>query len=156
MKPVTLFMLSGWLGLLPASAQVDIPPPPGTKVKPRQVGGLNGGGVEVTPKESPEAPVKYVTYLTLSVSRIWQSSDGRTLEGKLIAFEDLVVETPKGQAAPPTPEAPKHPTVVRNGKIRVLMDRKPVEIPLSRLSQGDQDFVEVVRKANEKKTPPSP
>jgi hypothetical protein len=156
MKTSTLAIMAGWITLLAADAQVDIPPPPGTKLKPRQVGGLGGGGVEVNPSERPESPVKYITYLTLSVSRIWQSNDGKTLEGKLIAFEDLVVEAPKGQEAPPAPEAPKHPTVVRNGKIRVLIDRKAVEIPLARLSHGDQEFVEGVRKANERKTPPTP
>ena len=149
-------MLAGWICLPPAFAQVSIPPPPGSKFKTRQIGGLGTGGVQVVPGGHEEARVTYITHVILSVSRIWQSSDGRTLEGKLIAFEDLVVEAPKGGEAPPVPEPPKHPTVVRNGKIRVLMDRKPVEIPLSRLSNGDQEFVESVRKANEKKTVQSP
>lgn len=155
MRKIFLLLSGSLLLATHVRSQVDIPPPPGSGIGRRQVGGLGGGGAEVVPKETANPVTRYVTYLTLSVSRIWQSSEGKTLEGKLIAFEDLVVEAPKG-AAPPTPEAPKHPTVVRDGRIRVLIDRKPVEIPLSRLSRGDQEFVEGVRKANEKKTPPSP
>lgn len=155
MRIAILLLSAGLLAPTQIHAQVDIPPPPGSGIRKRSVGGLGGGGVEVVPKNPSGQMVRHLTYLTLSVSRIWQSSEGRTLEGKLIAFEDLVTEAPKG-SAPPAPEPPKHPTVVRDGKIRVLMDRKPVEIPLARLSSGDQEFVEGVRKANERKTPPAP
>lgn len=136
-----------------AAAQVVIPPNPGKSEK-RAIGGGSTGAVEVVPKKDPK--VRYTTHIVLSVSRIWTSGDGKLLEGKLIAFEDLVTEAPQGGQEPAAPEAPKHPTVVKGDKIRILIQKKPVEVPLSRLSQGDRDFVEQTRKAYEKKEPPTP
>lgn len=136
-----------------AAAQVVIPPNPGKSEK-RAIGGGSTGAVEVIPKKDPK--VRYTTHIVLSVSRIWTSSDGKLLEGKLIAFEDLVTEAAKGAQEPSPPEAPKHPTVVKADKVRLLIQKKPVEIPLSRLSQGDRDFVEQTRKSYEAKTPPTP
>jgi hypothetical protein len=136
-----------------ASAQVVIPPMPG-KTDTRPIGGGSSPGVEVIPKENPK--VRYTTHIVLSVSRMWTSTDGKLLEGKLIAFEDLVAEAPKGAPPPPAPEAPKHPTVVKGDKIRLLIHKKPVEVALARLSQGDREFVEQTRKSYEAKTPPTP
>ena len=147
---------SGFLALtsIPAAqAQIVIPPMPG-KTNTRPIGGGSSPGVEVIPKENPK--IRYTTHIILSVSRLWTSSDGKLLEGKLIAFEDLVAEAPKGAQPPPAPEAPKHPTVVKGDKIRILIHKKPVEVALSRLSQGDRDFVEQTRKSYEKKEPPTP
>lgn len=137
------------LGLLAtqASAQRDVPPPPGVKIKPRAIDGGGQGGVEVVPKSPPKA--RYTTHIVLSESRTWTSSDGKPLEAKLLAFEDLVTEAPEGAAPPAPPEPPKHPTVVRGDKVRLLVNRKPVEVPLSRLSQADQDFIERIRRAKE-------
>lgn len=136
-----------------AGAQVVIPPNPG-KTEKRSIGGGTSGAVEVIPKKDPK--VRYTTHIVLSVSRIWTSSDGKLLEGKLIAFEDLVVEADKGAGEPSAPEAPKNPTVVKADKIRLLIQKKPVELALSRLSQGDREFVEQTRKAYQKKEPPTP
>lgn len=136
-----------------AGAQVVIPPNPG-KTEKRSIGGGTSGAVEVIPKKDPK--VRYTTHIVLSVSRIWTSSDGKLLEGKLIAFEDLVVEAEKGGQEPSAPEAPKNPTVVKGDKIRLLIQKKPVELALSRLSQGDREFVEQTRKAYQKKEPPTP
>lgn len=148
--------MSGYLAfaaLTAAHGQIVIPPMPG-KTDTRPIGGGSSPGVEVLPKEVPK--VRYTTHITLSVSRLWTSTDGKLLEGKLIAFEDLVTEAPKGNQPPPAPEAPKHPTVVKDGKIRLLIRQKPVEVALSRLSQGDREFVEQTRKAYGKKEPPAP
>lgn len=148
--------LSGLLvlaALATSPAQIVIPPMPG-KTDTRPIGGGSSPGVEVIPKENPK--VRYTTHIILSVSRLWTSTDGKLLEGKLIAFEDLVTETATGNQAPAAPEAPKHPTVVKGDKIRILIQKKPVEVPLSRLSQGDREFVEQTRKAYEKKEPPTP
>lgn len=134
-------------------AQVVIPPNPGKSEK-RSIGGNGSGAVEVVPKKDPK--VRYTTHIVLSVSRIWTSGDGKLLEGKLIAFEDLVMEVEKGSQEPSTPEAPKNPTVVKGDKIRLLVQKKPVEVALSRLSQGDREFVEQTRKAYQKKEPPTP
>lgn len=136
-----------------AGAQVVIPPNPGKSEK-RSIGGNGSGAVEVIPKKDPK--VRYTTHIVLSVSRIWTSGDGKLLEGKLIAFEDLVVEAEKNAREPAAPEAPKNPTVVKGDKIRLLIQKKPVEVALSRLSQGDREFVEQTRKAYQKKEPPTP
>lgn len=143
------------LGLVLASmagAQIVIPATPGS-TKTRPIGGGTSGGVEVVPKANPK--IRYTTHIILSVSRFWTSNDGKLLEGKLIAFEDMVVEAAKG-APPPTPEPPKHPTVVKGDKVRLLVNKKPVEVAVSRLSQGDREFIEQTRKSYEAKTPPNP
>jgi hypothetical protein len=132
-----------------APAQRDVPPPPGVKIKPRAIDRDGGqGGIEVVPKAPPK--VKYTTHIILSDSRTWTSTDGKPLEAKLLAFEDLVAEAPEGAAQPAMPEPPKHPTVVRGEKVRLLVNLKPVEVPLSRLSQEDRDFIERIRRAKEK------
>jgi hypothetical protein len=131
-----------------AASQRDVPPQPGAKFKPRAIDGGGQGGIEVVPKTPPK--VRYTTHIVLSESRTWTSADGKPLEAKLLAFEDLVAEADQGAAAPAPPEPPKHPTVVRGDKVRLLANRKPVEVPLSRLSQEDRDFVERIRRAKEK------
>jgi hypothetical protein len=134
-------------------AQIDIPANPG-KFDGRSIGGGTSGGVEVIPKESPK--IRYTTHVILSPSRQWTSSDGKVIEAKLIAFEDLVTDGVQGDAAPEPPAPPKHPTVVRAEKIRLLVNRKPVIVALERFSQADRDFVEQTRIAHQKKTPPNP
>ena len=130
-----------------ALAQRDVPPPPGVRIKPGAIDGGGQGGIEVVPKTPPK--VKYTTHIVLSESRTWTSTDGKPLEAKLLAFEDLVAEAPEGATPPAMPEPPKHPTVVRGDKVRLLVNRKPVEVPLSRLIQADQDFIERIRRAKE-------
>jgi hypothetical protein len=139
-----------------ATAQVVAPASP-KKFVPRAIGGGTSGGVQVLPRDSG-APkkVRYTTRIVLSPSRVWTSNDGKPVEAKLIAFEDIVVETPEGAAPPEPPPKPEHLTVVRGGKARLLVNNKPMEVPLSRLSQDDQDFIEEIRKANEPKPAESP
>lgn len=105
--------------------------------------------MEVIPKDQGPQKVRYTTHVVLSESRTWTSSDGRPLEAKLLAFEDMVVEAIQGSPQPALPDPPKHPTVVRNERVRLLVGRKPVEVPLSRLSQTDRDFIERIRRAKE-------
>jgi hypothetical protein len=62
----------------------------------------------------------------------------------LIAFEDLMVESING-AAVKAPEPPRYPTVVKDGTIRLAVNRKPMVLPLTRLSKEDQEFVEKIR-----------
>jgi hypothetical protein len=132
-------------------SQIVIPGAPG-KFKPRAIGGGTSGNVQITPKEGETSrKVRYTSYITLSVSRFWTSTEGKLVEGKLIAFEDMVVEGVQGGAPPTPPEPPKYPTVTRDEKIRLLINRKPVELPLSRLSPGDQEFVAQVKAAYAKK-----
>ncbi len=133
-------------------AQIVPATPKGFKTRP--IGGGTSGSVEVVPKDPPK--VRYTTHIVLSVSRLWTSTDGKLLEGKLIAFEDLVAEAPKGATPPENPAPPESPTVVRDGKVRLLVKQKPVEIPIARLSTGDQEFIEQTRKSHTRKTPPTP
>jgi hypothetical protein len=75
---------------------------------------------------------------------------GKPLDAKLIAFEDLVAQAPKGsQPAMPTP--PSNPTVIRDGKVRLLVNQKPVELALEKLSEQDRDFVGQIKAALDKK-----
>lgn len=138
----------------PAAGQVV----PATPQRPitRGTGGNLNGGVTIDPKQEGPKTVRLVTHVVLSASRIWRNGDGRTLEGKLIAFEDVVHEAPVGAAEPPAPEPPKNPTVVRNGKVRLLVGKKAYELPLSRLVKVDQDFIEQVRAGFAKKAAANP
>ena len=90
----------------------------------------SSGSVQVTPKEDA-APrkVRYISHITLSVSRLWTSPEGKLVEGKLIAFEDMTVEGVQGATPTTAPEPPKYPTVTRDEKIRLLVNQKPVETP---------------------------
>jgi hypothetical protein len=121
---------------------------------------VSGGGTTASASVSVTAPkpattVRTTTYLALGEARQWKSTDGKSLLGKLIAFEDVTVETkteggPKSApaAAPPLPDKP---TVIRDGKARLLIDGKPFEVALDRLSTGDRKLVEGIRDAvNEK------
>jgi len=148
-------LLAGTLMAGLAAAQV-VPANPDNFTK-RSIGGTTTGGVEILPKDG-DAPqkVRYVTYIILSVDRFWTGAGGKLVQGKLIAFEDMVTEAPKGAAPPPNPTAPEEPTVVRDGKIRLLINNKPVVVPLTRFSAGDLEFVEQVRKSYRKRPSPEP
>lgn len=158
MKKSTVGLLSGLLLSCGVSAQIVVPATPKKFVtRPIEGGGSSIGGVEVLPKDGGEAKkARYTTHIVLSTSRLWTSTDGKLLEGKLIAFEDLVVETTQGAAPPEMPAPPESPTVTRDDKVRLLVKQKPVEVPVKRLSQGDQEFIEQVRKSYTRKTPATP
>jgi hypothetical protein len=153
MKLPMIGLFVSWLLMHAGLSQIATPSTPG-KFKPRDIGNSTSGGVQMVPKEDEASrKARYTSYITLSVSRQWTSTEGKLVEGKLIAFEDMTVEGVQGAAPPTTPEPPKYPTVTRDEKIRLLVGRKPVELPLSRLSQGDQDFVAQVKAAYAKKSP---
>jgi len=123
----------------------------------RSVGGTSLGGVEVSPKDDGKPnKARYITYIILSVDRFWTSTEGKLIQGKLIAFEDMVTEAPEGAEPPPNPTPPESPTVVRDESIRLLINNKPVVVPLSRFGKGDLEFVEQVRKAYTKKASAEP
>jgi hypothetical protein len=144
--------LCAWvLGVGAASAQV-IPATP-KKFSKRSMGNsgpsgasitTEGGSINLGPTVPASTKVRYTTHVALSESRQWKSTDGKSLLGKLIAFEDMTTEIAKGAAPPPfTP--PANPTVVKDGRARLLIDTKPYELPLERLSQTDRDFIETIR-----------
>ncbi len=147
-------MLSAWMLALPGHAQLVKPPPPEGSDTPRGIdsrsgGGRTSGGVEINPGGGSGKPkARYTTYLVLVDTRQWTSNDGTPLMGKLIAFEDLVVEAPKGDEPPESPVPPRHPTVVRQSKVRLLVDNKPFEVPLERLGASDRELIEKTRLAH--------
>ena len=121
----------------------------------RQGGDANSGGVTIVPADGAQKPkTSYKTFLVLADSRAWTSSDGKVIQAKLIAVEDVVVDESKPEekanAAPPA-----NPTVVRGGKVRLLLNQKPVELAVDRLVQADRDFIEKIRVQHAKKTPAS-
>jgi hypothetical protein len=120
------------------------------KFATRSLGG-NGvnAGITVEPGKTPPT-ARYTTHFILSESRSWTSTDGKVLVGKLLAFEDIVVEAPQGAGPPPAVVPPAHPTLVRNGRARLLINNKACEVPLERLSQADRDFIEQTRAARER------
>ena len=136
------------LGSAVGYAQV-VPATP-KKFATRSLGG-NGvnAGITVEPGKAPPK-ARYTTHFVLSDSRSWTSTDGKVLVGKLLAFEDMVVEAPQGGDPPPTPALPAHPTLVRDGKARLLINNKACEVLLERLSQADRTFIEQTRAAREK------
>ena len=137
-------------------AQTVVPANPG-KFTPRPIGGGVSPGVEVIPKDPPKpASARYTTHIVLSDARIWSATDGRTIQGKLIAFEDLVAEVPKGATEPAIPPRPARPTAIRGGKARLMVNQKTFEIELSKLSQPDQDFIRQIESGIEKQAAAKP
>jgi hypothetical protein len=132
--------MMGWL-LVPLAAAAQ-----STRITPPSIGPSRAEtGAAIQPRE-PQ--VRQVTYLVLSDTRQWTSADGREIFGKLVAFEEMVVEESGGEVVAPKP--PARPTVVRGGSIRLLVDRKVSVVPLERLSEEDRKFVEGIRVLREK------
>jgi hypothetical protein len=140
MKPHRIAILCSALFASPLAAQLDIPGNPMVEpkgFKTRSVGGGTDTGATV---QTVEKPVRHVAHIVLSESRMWTSTEGKPLDAKLLAFEDLVAEAPAG-AAPEMPAPPARPTVVRNSSVRLLVGKKAVVVPLAKLSEADREFV---------------
>lgn len=88
---------------------------------------VSAGGAAPTPTAA--APTANAGPAELSEVRDWQDEKGRIVKGKLIAFEGAGTGTEK------------QPEVVRDGKVRLLVNRKTYDLPLNRLVAGDQEFV---------------
>ena len=154
MKFLLMTAFLGSLGLSPVLAQFDIPGNPMVgpkKSTTRAVGGGVNTGAVVEPGKSAVPNVRYTTHIVLYEYRMWSNTEGKPLEAGLIAFEDLVAEVPKGSAAPVMPDPPANPTLIRDGKIRLLVKNKPVEIALDRLSLSDREFIDQMKAALAKK-----
>ncbi|GAA5119975.1 hypothetical protein JIN84_21050 [Luteolibacter yonseiensis] len=150
----TILALFGLLTIPAAFAQTEIPANPTVtpkKFTTRAVGGGVNPGVSIDTTKPENPNVRYVTHVVLYQNRFWTSAEGKPLEAKLIAFEDIVAEVPKGATEPVMPAPPENPTVVRDGKIRLLIDKKPVELALDRLSRQDQEFVGQIKASLAKK-----
>lgn len=136
---------------MPLGAQV-VSPTTGKKFETRTINGSGGNtGVSINSTPQPSTTkAKLVSYFSLSDARQWKSSDGRSLLGSIIAFEDSVIEIDAANPAAardaaqkaPTPEPPAKFTLIRDGKVRLLVNNKPFEVPLEKLSDEDRKFVE--------------
>jgi hypothetical protein len=136
----------------PGSAQV-VPTTP-TEFTKRATGAISSGGgsasIGLAPGRSAHSKplVKQVSYIALSDARQWTSTDGKTLVGKLIAFEQSEQVLTDGQTTSTTsPKLPARPTLIREGNVRLLVQQKPFEFALSRLSKTDQDFIQTIDQA---------
>lgn len=156
-RAMKIFLMTSFFGILGFSsvlAQLDIPGNPMVapkKFTTRPVGGGVNPGVVVEPGKTATPKVRYTTHIVLYPYRMWSSTEGKPLEAGLIAFEDLVAEALKGSAEPVMPEPPANPTLIRDGKIRLLVKQKPVEISLDRLSLADREFIDQMKAALAKK-----
>jgi hypothetical protein len=143
MKAIQIAAAATLLLIIPALAQVAPATPSGFTT--RQVGDAasSSGGTNLAPQSPNSTLVRHVSYVSLGELRQWTSSDGKPLLAKLIAWEQSEQVLPKGQPAPTPalPDMPNGPTVIRDDKVRLLVKSKPYELPLSRLSQADQDFI---------------
>jgi hypothetical protein len=126
-------------GTLAATAQ-SIPVP---RFGPRSLdrdADPSGGASVIVPPPKPQV-TRTTTYITLTPTREWTSADGKTLMGNLIAFEDMVVESTAGQQAPAPLVPPANPTVIKDGKIRLLVNKKAFVLAMEKLSAADQEVV---------------
>ena len=133
--------------VLAVSVGAQVVPTTPTKFGQRGMGSTTSGNgsasIGLAPgSANPKPVVKQISYIALSEPRQWKSNDGKSLIGKLIAFEQMEEVLAEGQA-PSTvaPKLPARPTILRDGKTRLLIDQKPFELPLERLSEADQEFV---------------
>jgi hypothetical protein len=152
MQPVLIASFLAAFHLI-ASAQMEIPGNPIVgkgKTTTRGVGGNIDPGATV--EQGGAAATRYVTHIVLHESRTWTSTDGKPLEAKLIAFEDLTAEVPKGSAVPKLPAPPARPTLVRDGKIRLMTaGPKFFVIAVDRFSSEDQELIRQLQIALDRK-----
>jgi len=146
--------LAALLCISSLSAQTDFPSNPTVgpkKYTTRKTGGGVDPGAAIESQTTENPNVRYVTHIVLYQNRWWTNTEGKLVEAKLIAFEDQVADAPKGAAEPKFSAPPSQPTVVRDGKVRLLVSQKPVELALEKLSPQDREFVEQIRAAIAKK-----
>jgi hypothetical protein len=132
-------LVFGLLTALPLAAQVGIPTTP-KKFDTERIGEALSGGSSVGVSQTPRQPatVRTVTHIVLGEPRQWKMSDGKSFVGKLIAFEDIVIQ---GTAGAPL-NVPKKPTVVRNATARFYVDSKVYELALDKLGAEERKFIE--------------
>ena len=162
LQALILIALTGQV--LPVAAQV-IPSTPSQFGK-RSTGLLSESGgsssVGLRPgKAQSQTIVRQINYIALSESRQFTSNDGRTLIGKVIAWEQTEQQLTPGQdpALQPAPALPAQPTVLREGKVRLLVRQQPFEVAVERLAPADQKFIHqiqaAIQRASSPKTAPS-
>lgn len=135
---LSALLFSGLTTVIMAQAVPTTP----TKFDIKPVAGPTASAGATISPNSTKPTVRQTTYLTLSELRQWKSTDGKTLMGKLIAWEETVTTT----TSTPAPVADKpitnKPTVLKNNKARLLVDNKAFEVPLDRLGAEEQKFIQ--------------
>ncbi len=129
----------GLLTSLPLAAQVGIPATP-KKFDTNRIGEAASGGSSVgySQPARPQTVVRTTTHIVFGEPRQWKMADGKSFVGKLIAFEDIVIQ---GTATAPM-NVPKKPTVVRNAAARFYVDAKTYEVALDKLGAEERKFIE--------------
>lgn len=108
-------------------------------------------GAEIKP---PPTPVRRATtYITLSPDRVWKNKEGKEVTGKLIAHEDMVVELAPGQEAVAAKPV-EQPTVIKDGKVRLLVGKRPTSVAFDQLSSEDQSEIRRIEKSLAPAPPP--
>lgn len=128
---------------------------PAVKIKPGLLpdnvtnGGVTNGGFSITAPAAPQKKtvITETTYVSLSDFRQWTSTDGKALVGRLLAFEQNTVTVTSATTSDAKPVLPAQITVVRDGKVRLLVQTKAYELPLERLCEADRVLIEKIRSA---------
>jgi hypothetical protein len=118
-----------------------------TKFTTRGIGDSTASSSVGVATVKPQVATRTITHIVLGEPRQWKLVDGNSFIGKLIAFEDIVVEAQKGAAPATAPAVPAKPTLVRNGNARFLVNSKPYELPMARLGPEERKFIEETREA---------
>ncbi len=110
-----------------------------TEFKKRDLGGSLGSSVVGVGEAKAQTKTKTLRYIAVSDNRSFESTDGKKITARLIAFEEGDVATVKRPL-----------TLIKDGRIRLLVrgKQKASVVPLTRLREEDQDYVKAVDEAN--------
>ena len=89
--------------------------------------GQFGGASITTPKASPlKREVKKITYLAVTDDKAWINNEGKTIKGRLIAFD------------PGNKEKFIPPTIIKDNNVRMLIGKKAYVFPLEKLREENR------------------
>ena len=89
--------------------------------------GQFGGASITTPKASPiKREVKKITYLAVTDDKSWINNEGKTIKGRLIAFD------------PGNKEKFIPPTIIKDSNVRMLIGKKAYVFPLEKLREENR------------------
>lgn len=146
MKTSSRLLIIALLVVISQTAYSQVVPTTPTKFGKRSTGAMTTGSSTIdtgAATQQPKPIIKQVSYIALSDARQWTSSDGKALVGKLIAWEqqEEILASAADAGKMDQVQLPTRPTILRGQSIRLLIDQKPFEVPLERLSQADRDFI---------------